>query len=113
LSGDTLPLLLLGSSLGLALGSAWYAWRLAFDRPLFAAWAQLPEDECAQAQRDFDSALRSLLKRSFPADNSRAMPVRVRATRNLLGRQIIGVLGQMLVFVALLTLLAVRQGAVC
>jgi hypothetical protein len=105
LQGD-LSLILFSFGLGLAIGQAWYACRLAFDRPLFAAWAQLPQDECVQAQHDCSAALRILTKKEIPA--GRAMPERVMGTRALLVRQAIAVLGQALVFVALLIILSRR-----
>jgi hypothetical protein len=38
-------------------GEDFFAWRLAFDRPIFAAWARLDKDRLTAAQRAFDAAL--------------------------------------------------------
>ncbi|MDR0775136.1 MAG: hypothetical protein LBE81_00655 [Azonexus sp.] len=104
---DTVFVCLFSLGFGLACSQAWYAWRLAFDRPIFAAWARLPAEDCAPAQRDFDRALQTLLKKDAPP--GRAMFERVTATRHLHARQIIAVFGQALIFIALLIILSSRQ----
>ncbi len=104
---DTTFVCLFSLGFGLACSQAWHAWRLAFDRPIFAAWAWLSKEDCALAQRDFDTALHTLLKKDAPA--GRAMSERVTATQHLHVRQMISVLGQALIFIALLIILSSRQ----
>ncbi|MDR1848965.1 MAG: hypothetical protein LBQ75_02890 [Zoogloeaceae bacterium] len=83
----------------------YFAMRLAFDRPVFAAWARLPDDGQKEAQRAFDMALGMLLKKNIPAERDRAMLDRVMGTRRLLLCQIVAILIQMLFLLGLLILL--------
>ncbi|MCL2591181.1 MAG: hypothetical protein FWD67_10000 [Betaproteobacteria bacterium] len=94
------PLLIV--SLALAGCQSYLAWRLAFDRQVFATWARLRDDECGQAQRTFDTVLGTLLKKSVPANASRPMLDRVMGTRRLHLLQIAALLGQMLTLLVLM-----------
>jgi len=80
-----------------ASGQVFFAWRLAFDRHVFTAWAQLQEDEHKAAQREYDAALSVLLQKNAPAACSRSMLDRVLGVRRLHLSQIVAVLGQALV----------------
>jgi hypothetical protein len=80
----------------------WFAWRLAFDKQVFAAWARLDDDGCMEAQRAFDAALGTLLKKSVPADGSRSMFGRVMGVRRLHLLQAAVLLGQILMFFVLM-----------
>ena len=98
-----LPLLIAG--LAAAACQAYFAWRLAFDRQVFAAWARLPEDNSEPAQRAFDTALGILLKKSVTAGDSRSMLDRVIGLRRLHLLQITALFGQMLTLLVLMLFL--------
>ena len=87
-------------SLVLAGCQVWFAWRLAFDQQVFAAWARLPDEECEAAQRTFDAALGKLLKKSAPPGSNRPMLDRVMGARRLHLLQIAALFGQMLTLLA-------------
>jgi hypothetical protein len=82
------------AGLAAAVCQIYFAWRLAFDRTVFAAWANLRNDECVTAQHAFDAALRKLLKKGAPAEENRTMAERVMGTRRLHLFQIAALLGQ-------------------
>jgi len=98
--GAMLPLLMAG--LVLAACQAYLAWRLAFDRPIFAAWARLEEDDCLSAQRAFDSALAVLLQKNLPAGNTPSMADRVMGVRRLHLLQLVALSGQTLTLLGLM-----------
>ena len=98
--GAMLPLLMAG--LVLAACQAYCAWRLAFDRPVFAAWARLKEDDCLAALRAFDSALAVLLQKNVPAGNTRSMADRVKGVRRLHLFQFVALSGQALTLLVLM-----------
>jgi len=79
--GAFFPLLV--ASLGSAGFQAYFAWRLAFDRQVFAAWAGLRNEECLQAQRAFDIALGMMSKKKVPAGKIRPMCDRLTGVRRL------------------------------
>ncbi|MDR2207365.1 MAG: hypothetical protein LBE22_00070, partial [Azoarcus sp.] len=98
-SGSEAAFLLLVASLVPAACQACFSWRLTFDKQIFAAWAQLQDDESQKAQRAFDAALRTLSKKEIPAGEVRSMPDRVMGVRRLHRFQIAALLGQVLVLV--------------
>jgi hypothetical protein len=81
---------------------AWFAWRLAFDLPVFAAWARLADELSPQALRAFDTALERLLNKDVTTGETRPMAGRVLGARRLHQWQVAALLGQVLVFVALM-----------
>jgi len=89
--------LLLMAALVPTSGQVYFAWRIAFDRPIFAAWAQLRDDEHKAAQRAYDIALSVLLKKNVSAERDRSMSDRVMGVRRLHTYQIVALLGQVLV----------------
>jgi len=89
-------------SLVLAGCQVWFAWRLAFDQQVFAAWAQLDDNECTEAQRAFDTALVTLLKKDVPAGENRPMLDRVMGVRRLHLFQIATLFGQMITLLVLM-----------
>ncbi|MDR2092359.1 MAG: hypothetical protein LBP58_03430 [Azoarcus sp.] len=109
--------LLLGASLGarhLAMavaclacagGEAFLAWRLAFDRPVFAAWARLDADRLPGAQQAFDVALEKVSKKT---PGNRPLAARVAGLKRLFVRQIAAFAGQVVVLLALLETFHVR-----
>jgi hypothetical protein len=80
---------------------AYFAWRLAFDRQVFAAWVRLRDDEYPEAQRAFDIALETLLKKEVSANDNRSMFDRVMGVRRLHQFQIAALLAQVLALLAL------------
>jgi hypothetical protein len=96
--GLVLGLLLMAAFLTAAC-QAYFAWRLAFDLPVFAVWSRLPDEMSPNAQRTFDAALGALLKKSLPA---RDMSARVRGAKRLHLLQISALLGQVLVLLVFL-----------
>jgi hypothetical protein len=85
-----------------ACAQAYFAWRLAFDRPVFAAWSRLPDERSARARRAFDLALGALLNKDCAADPTRPMSARVCGAKRLHRLQIAALLGQTLTLLALL-----------
>ena len=98
-----LPLSLIGFVL--AICQMYCAWRLAFDRPIFAAWARLRNDECLATLPAFDAALRQLLKKNASSNQARSMLDRVIGVRRLHVCQIAFLVGQVLALLALMTVL--------
>jgi hypothetical protein len=98
--GAASPLLMAG--LVTAGCQAYFAWRLAFDKQVFATWARLRDDECPEAQYAFDRILGVLLKKNTPAGNNRSMFNRVLGARRLHLLQIIALFGQALTLLILI-----------
>lgn len=95
----------LAASVLLGLFQAYCALRLAFDRPLFAHWAEAADQDATSALATFDTALSGL---GWPvADPGRPLAQRVAATRRLLRRQGLACAAQWLAAtIALLLLLS-------
>lgn len=75
----------LAASVLLGLLQAYCALRLAFDRPLFAHWAEAADGDATSALAAFDTALTGL---GWPvADAGRPLAPRVAGARSLLLRQ--------------------------
>ncbi|MDR2872359.1 MAG: hypothetical protein LBV45_07560 [Xanthomonadaceae bacterium] len=99
-SDVVLPLLMLG--LVPAGCQIYFAWRLAFDRQVFATWARLRNESLPEAMRAFDIALGTLLKKGNPASETRLMLDRVTGARRLHLLQIAALFGQALTLLILM-----------
>ncbi|MDR0439973.1 MAG: hypothetical protein LBI59_03190 [Candidatus Accumulibacter sp.] len=86
--------LMAAACLACAGGEAFFACRLAFDRPVFAAWARLDEDG---AMRAFDAALKHAWGKNPAADLP--LSARVAGVRRLAVRQAAAFAGQIIVLV--------------
>lgn len=87
------PRLLLALSLAAALLQAWWAWRVALDARIFAAWAaawQRPgEEPPGDAMQRFDRALGDWLPGAAARRTTRTLADRARGARALLTRQLL------------------------
>jgi hypothetical protein len=100
------------AALLIAACEGYFAWRLAFDRPVFSAWSRLPEDQSVRATRAFDMALGALLRhgsvmgetRSIGTTASRrSMSSRVAGAKRLHVRQVGAILGQVICLLLLVS----------
>ncbi|MDR1064123.1 MAG: hypothetical protein LBL48_09400 [Azoarcus sp.] len=83
---------------------AYHALRLAIDRPVFAAWAQLDGDALPGALRGFDAALAKLAGKDERSDGVlRPLSGRVAGVRRLLLHQAVCLGGQAAALVVILS----------